>query len=181
MSAVAARKARQQQAQNVTPTKPEVEAEPVAEPPSKRPRRSLEGEEQSEAKESEPKGRQTRNSKKQEANETNGQRSTRATRSTTSIEQPEEPEATEEPQEENSEQESDNGPEEMNEDEVASVAGDADGYESPAETPAELQNFPLSKARLSKNNIVYADEDTLCIRIKEKMVRPPKLYQLELH
>jgi hypothetical protein len=34
------------------------------------------------------------------------------------------------------------------------VVGDADGYESPTETPAELQNFPLSKARLNKSNIV---------------------------
>ena len=59
---------------------------------------------------------------------------------------------------------------EMDEDDVASVVGDADGYESPAETPAELQNFPLSKARLNKSNIVYSDESTLCIRIKERTV-----------
>lgn len=58
----------------------------------------------------------------------------------------------------------------MDEDDVASVVGDADGYESPAETPAELQNFPLSKARLNKSNIVYSDESTLCIRIKERTV-----------
>lgn len=59
---------------------------------------------------------------------------------------------------------------EMAEDEVASVIGDADGYESPADTPAELQNFPLSKARLSKGNVIYADEDTMCVRVKEKTV-----------
>lgn len=34
----------------------------------------------------------------------------------------------------------------------------------------ETQNFPLSKARLNRNNIVYSDEHTLCVRIKEKMV-----------
>ena len=44
-------------------------------------------------------------------------------------------------------------------------------YESPAtQIPAEIQNFPLSKARLNKNNIVYSDEHTLCVRIREKMV-----------
>jgi polynucleotide 5'-hydroxyl-kinase GRC3/NOL9 len=59
---------------------------------------------------------------------------------------------------------------EMDENEVASVVGDADGYESPAETPAELQNFTLSKARLDKNSIVYSDESTLCIRLQEKTV-----------
>ncbi|KAL5003727.1 hypothetical protein BDV10DRAFT_2121 [Aspergillus recurvatus] len=29
--------------------------------------------------------------------------------------------------------------------------------------------FPLSKIRLNKSNIVYGDEDTLCVRIREKM------------
>ncbi|KAL4990999.1 hypothetical protein BDW68DRAFT_153113 [Aspergillus falconensis] len=29
--------------------------------------------------------------------------------------------------------------------------------------------FPLSKIRLNKSNIVYSDEDTLCVRIREKM------------
>jgi polynucleotide 5'-hydroxyl-kinase GRC3/NOL9 len=60
--------------------------------------------------------------------------------------------------------------EEVAEDEVTSVIGDADGHESPADTPAELQNFPLSKARLNKSNIIYADDDTMCVRIKEKTV-----------
>lgn len=30
--------------------------------------------------------------------------------------------------------------------------------------------FPLSKIRLNKSNIVYSDEHTLCVRIREKMV-----------
>lgn len=81
---------------------------------------------------------------------------------------------------------------ENNDDTVASVNGDADGYvyrilihgyqllankcecsyESPTtQIPPEIQNFPLSKARLNKNNIVYSDEHTLCVRIREKMVR----------
>lgn len=45
-------------------------------------------------------------------------------------------------------------------------------YESPTtQIPAEIQNFPLSKARLNKSNIVHSDEHKLCVRIKEKMVR----------
>lgn len=81
---------------------------------------------------------------------------------------------------------------ENNDDTVASVNGDADGYvyrilihgyqllankcefsyESPTtQIPPEIQNFPLSKVRLNKNNIVYSDEHTLCVRIREKMVR----------
>jgi len=73
-------------------------------------------------------------------------------------------------------------------DAVASIDGDADGYgthcisfdmtadncryESPTtQIPAEIQNFPLSKTRLNKNNIVYSDEHKLCVRMKEKMVR----------
>lgn len=36
----------------------------------------------------------------------------------------------------------------------------------------QLQEFPLSKTRLNKNNVVYSDEHRLCVRIKEKMVRP---------
>ncbi|XHF97476.1 Polynucleotide 5'-hydroxyl-kinase grc3, variant 2 [Aspergillus wentii] len=32
-----------------------------------------------------------------------------------------------------------------------------------------MQNFPLSKARLNKKSIAYSDEQTLCVRIKEKM------------
>ncbi|KAJ5703497.1 hypothetical protein N7493_011886 [Penicillium malachiteum] len=162
VSAIAARRARQQQAQNVTVVKTGTEVEPVAEPPSKRPRRSLEGEKQVESKDAEPTGRQTRSSKKQNespATETIAERPRRATRS----------KPIEEEVHEDSEEDAADEPEDMDEDEIASVAGDADGYESPAETPAELQNFPLSKARLNKNNIVYADEDTLCIRIKEKM------------
>jgi hypothetical protein len=43
-------------------------------------------------------------------------------------------------------------------------------YESPADDVPEVQNFPLSKTRLNKSNIVYSDEHTLCVRIKEKTV-----------
>ncbi|KAJ5751613.1 hypothetical protein N7520_008530 [Penicillium odoratum] len=177
VSAIAARKARQQQAQNVTATRIEVVVQPVAEPPSKRPRRSLDGTQVTKANDTESNGRQTRSSKNQEVPvslDTTG-RPRKATRAHQSLSQDRiakvevQEEVKDEDKDENEEldETSVNGPEEMTENEVASVAGDADGYESPTET-VEMQNFPLSKARLNKNSIVYADENTLCIRIKEK-------------
>lgn len=171
VSAFAARKARQQQAQTVTAAKNETET--TVEPPSKRPRRSLEGEESPEANAAESRGPRTRSSKKQDAPlpaETRASRPKNSTRSNPSRSQPSVPEVQEELDEEDSEDIPIVEQGEMSEDEVASVVGDADGYESPADTPAELQNFPLSRARLNKNNIVYGDESCLCVRIAEKMV-----------
>lgn len=174
MSAVAARRARQQQqAQNVTPPKNEVDVEIVTEPPPKRPRRSSET---GEAKNNDRETRvpRTRSSKKEDAplpTEIVTGRQKKATRSNQpEIESPASQEQDEPEGDEGSNEGQADGPEDMTEDEVASVAGDADGYESPADIPAEVQNFPLSKARLNKNNVVYADEGALCVRVKEKMV-----------
>ncbi|CRG85679.1 Polynucleotide 5'-hydroxyl-kinase grc3 [Talaromyces islandicus] len=36
------------------------------------------------------------------------------------------------------------------------------------ETPSQLENFTLSRHRLTKKDVVYSDEDMLCVRIKEK-------------
>jgi polynucleotide 5'-hydroxyl-kinase GRC3/NOL9 len=172
VSAFAARKARQQQAQIATASKNEPDTQPAAEPPSKRPRRSLEVNESVETRSPETRVPRTRSSKKQDAplpvEKVKG-RQGRTTRKQQEEPQPQVPEHLEDSEEEVSE---DNAAEEddMTEDEIASVAGDADGYESPAETPAELQNFPLSKSRINKKDIVYADSSTLCVRIKEKMV-----------
>lgn len=121
----------------------------------------------------ESKGRQTRSAKNQEvpiALDTTTGRPKRATQSNPSETQTQVSEPQEESENDDSDEKVLDGPEEMNKDEVASVAGDADGYESPTETPLEMQNFPLSKARLNKNSIVYADESVLSIRIKEKTV-----------
>ena len=63
----------------------------------------------------------------------------------------------------------------MAEGDIASVV-DADGYESPADAPAELQNFPLSKMRLNKNKVLYSDESAFCVRISEKTVWPKRKY-----
>jgi polynucleotide 5'-hydroxyl-kinase GRC3/NOL9 len=95
---------------------------------------------------------------------------TRVTRSHKSEARPEPENASEESDVVESEQEEVANADEMDEDGVASVVGDADGYESPADTPAELENFPLSKARLNKNNVVYSDGNTLCVCIKERTV-----------
>jgi polynucleotide 5'-hydroxyl-kinase GRC3/NOL9 len=173
MSAVAARRARQQQAQAATTVKPDVVVEITTEPPSKRPRRSLEGQQITHNGE-ESKGRRTRSSTKQEASSPPVTRAGRP-KKTLKSDQLESPsngvvEENEDSDQEELEQEQREDDEEMAEDEVASVIGDADGYESPADTPAELQNFPLSKARLNKSNIIYADDDTMCVRIKEKTV-----------
>ncbi|KAJ5103745.1 Pre-mRNA cleavage complex II Clp1 [Penicillium argentinense] len=173
MSAVAARRARQQQAQNVSTTKGEAEVEIMTEPPSKKTRRSLDGDEPKKAECADIRVSRTSSSKKQDAPvpaETAKGRSKGSTRANQSDDAPpiSEPQALDE-QQEGSDEDQVGGPEDMSEDEVASIAGDADGYESPADTPAELQNFPLSKARLNKSKVVYADEGALCVRIKEKM------------
>lgn len=160
MSAVAARRARQQQAQNSTP-KANIDGETMIEPPPKRPRRSVDAGEAKEPSEAESRDPRTRSSKKQNSplpTEIVNGRQKKATRP--------------KPEETNNEK-SDrrfDSPEYMSEDEVASIAGDINGYESPADTSTEPQNFPLSKARLNKNNVVYADKGTLCVRVKEKMV-----------
>jgi polynucleotide 5'-hydroxyl-kinase GRC3/NOL9 len=148
---------------------PQAVAANATEPPSKKPRRSLDVAETETNGERRPR---TRAAKKQDEPFSAGkspEQPTRATRSHKSESQPE-PENAPEELDIESEQEEVANADEMDEDEVASVVGDADGYESPAETPAEFQNFPLSKARLNKNNIVYSDSNTLCVRIKERTV-----------
>lgn len=151
---------------------PAVEA--AGEPPSKKPRRSLGGYETAETNGEGRRVPQTPAAKKQN-NEplpagTATKRQTRTTRSSKPETQSRVQDICENPEDEESEMYTAEGVGEMNEDDVASIAGDADGYESPAEPAIELQNFPLSKIRLSKSNIVYSDDSTLCIRIKEKTV-----------
>ncbi|KAJ5773608.1 hypothetical protein N7457_008504 [Penicillium paradoxum] len=175
VAALAARRARQQQAQVVEPPKhaPQVVTEP--EPPSKKPRRSLEGPEKTGTNE-ERRGTRTRAAKKRNEPlpvQRTPERPVKVIQTQKSEPRPEVEDNLE--RTENEELENAEVEDEMNEDDVASVVGDADGYESPAETPAELQNFPLSKARLNKDNIIYSDESTLCIRIKERT-----LFSMEL-
>ena len=164
VSAFAARKARQQQAQTETVPTNAPQAEAAAEPPSKKPRTSLEGEESTNFNDPEPRSSRTRSSKKQKAPlpaEAETDRPKRVTRSSQrrsglSLE------TQEEWGEEKSLPFSAEGPDEMTEDGAAS--------EFPADTPAAREVFALSTIRLNNTNIVYADENTLCVRIQEGMV-----------
>ncbi|KAJ6138559.1 hypothetical protein N7471_005045 [Penicillium samsonianum] len=170
VAALAARRARQQQAQSVNAPKDAPQAIIESEPPSKKSRQSLEGPEATETNEKH-RGTRTKAAKKPDEPlpaETMPERPVRVTRPQTSEVKSEVEDTLKHPEDKQSEKDQVEDAGEMDEDDIASVVGDADGYESPAETPAELQNFPLSKARLNKSNIVYSDESTLCIRIKER-------------
>lgn len=174
VSAFAARKARQQQAQKASAQKTEREVEPPIEPPSKRLRRSTEAEETKGSQVAETNGPRTRSKGMQDgstvARTVKGPRkaSSKSPKSELVLRASEPQEEFEESAE--AETQATEGMGEMSEDEVASVVGDADGYESPTHAQVELQNFPLSKVRLNKSNIVYGDGNTLCVRIKEKTV-----------
>ncbi|KAL4799777.1 hypothetical protein BDV19DRAFT_354764 [Aspergillus venezuelensis] len=173
LSAVAARKARMQQAQTqmVVTTETTTHTEPIVEPPSKRPRRSLEAtQSQIVAKEDEGK-RTTRRTTKQTTvkAEKAPQAAQKKTRETCSKKQefdaPDEGDQTSSVEE--SEGQDENAAEEKSAG-VMAVPPAEDGYEQPAD-PTMTMEFPLSKMRLNKSNIVYSDEKTLCVRIKEKM------------
>ncbi|KUM56664.1 hypothetical protein ACN42_g10544 [Penicillium freii] len=170
VAALAARRARQQQAQTANVPKDTPQPIVESEPPSKKSRQSLEGPGATETNE-EHRGTRTKAAKKQDEPlpaETTPERPVRVSRPQKSGLKPEAEDTLKHPEDNRSEKDQVEDAEDMDEDDIASVVGDADGYESPAETPAELQNFPLSKARLNKSNIVYSDESTLCIRIKER-------------
>ncbi|PTU25177.1 hypothetical protein P175DRAFT_0451630 [Aspergillus ochraceoroseus IBT 24754] len=169
VSAFAARKARQQQAQAqaVEASVKPAHTESAGEPPSKKPRRSLDDKTIAQPIVEE---RQTR-SQKQKALKTEevplkkNEDITRKAR-----DRKPEPVVSSDHEEQGP---SDEGSEDedaiVEEAGVMSVSENGDGYESPADTPVQTVEFPLSKARLNKNNIVYSDEDTLCVRIREKL------------
>ncbi|EAW11564.1 putative RNA processing protein Grc3 [Aspergillus clavatus NRRL 1] len=174
VSAFAARKARQQQAQVVPSEKPATN-ELSTEPPSKKPRRSLEegaanltanGEDHVQTRRS---SRRKQESLRSGVSDEKQHKKAALNVRTRSAAQPpaqkdEEKDLSgaleEEDDEEVLEEENDAG--------AIALDGDADGYESPVDV-AHLQNFPLSKTRLNKNSVIYSDEQTLCVRIKEKM------------
>ena len=139
-----------------------------SERPLKKSRQSLEGPEATETNE-ERHGTRTKGAKKQDEPlpaETTPEHPVRATRPQKTEVEREVGNTPKHPEDEQFEKDQVEDAGDMDEDDIASVVGDADGYE----TPAELQNFPLSKARLNKSNIVYSDESTLCVRIKERTV-----------
>ncbi|KAL3468509.1 hypothetical protein BJX64DRAFT_246125 [Aspergillus heterothallicus] len=163
VSAFAARKARLQPTQTMVATENTTHTEKTTEPPSKRPRRSLE-ETQPQAKlEGAPKKVTKRGSVKTEkVLQTTVENGTKVrTRKTENV-------AVSENEDESSPDESDGNVPEANPAAMA-VPATEDGYETLADTPGLAVEFPLSKTRLNKNNIVYSDEHTLCVRIREKM------------
>ncbi|RAK92415.1 hypothetical protein BO79DRAFT_235679 [Aspergillus costaricaensis CBS 115574] len=174
VSAFAARKARQQQAQaTAAAVKPPV-AEPVVEPPPKRARRSLD--EPVVPAAIEENRVQTRRSSRRKEEQAKVEKPTPKARN----DQP--PKTSKKvPEHDTSKDVEDQAPsdEESEEPEIVventgviglePIQNDEEGYESPADTAVQVQEFPLSKARLNKNSIVYSDEHRLCVRIKEKM------------
>ncbi|KAE8418664.1 hypothetical protein BDV36DRAFT_308406 [Aspergillus pseudocaelatus] len=174
MSAVAARKARQQQMQAAVAVAKPSQAESVQEPPSKKARHSPEQAAPTPPASGEPQGRTTRSSKRK-AESLKASKPVEKKEKTPLVESSEQLPVHTSPQEPEDLSSSDEEPEEQNPIErendagIAPLRGDVDGYESPADTSGPVQEFPLSKTRLNKNNIVYSDEHTLCVRIKEKM------------
>ncbi|KAL2816805.1 hypothetical protein BDW59DRAFT_136434 [Aspergillus cavernicola] len=164
VSAFAARKARLQQTQTVVAPEKPTNTESTTEPASKRPRRSLE--------EALP----------QSISEDHARRLTkRGTLKADKVSQktfdneprdirrkkPEETVVDDGGNQTSSDEQSEEEDMEENGDDVINAEAE-DGYESPVDTTLTME-FPLSKIRLNKSNIVYNDEHTLCVRIREKM------------
>ncbi|KAL4980408.1 hypothetical protein BDW66DRAFT_166544 [Aspergillus desertorum] len=171
VSAFAARKARLQQthtqSQGVITSETTGHTELAVEPPSKRPRRSLEeGRAQSTSREDTKRTSKRETVKVEKAHRVNNgsetvTREPRRKRSEVEVEYRE--------REVSSSEESQGGDVvEENAAGVVAVPAAEDGYESLAVSTMTVE-FPLSKIRLNKSNIVYSDEDTLCVRIREKM------------
>ncbi|RDW72298.1 putative RNA processing protein Grc3 [Aspergillus mulundensis] len=167
ISAFAARKARlqQTQTQTVVTTETTTHTEPAGEPPSKKPRRSLE-ESQAQSTPKEDAKRTTKRGtvkveKTQRADNGTAARETRRKKVEVEVEQREtEASSSEESEGEDAVEENAAG--------VIAVPAAEDGCEFPADNTMTVE-FPLSKMRLNKSNIVYSDEDTLCVRIREKL------------
>ncbi|PKX98130.1 putative RNA processing protein Grc3 [Aspergillus novofumigatus IBT 16806] len=174
VSAFAARKARQQQAQPVEPEKT-AQNESVVEPPSKRARWSPEEGAARQAANGNDRVQPRRSTRRKagtlssaELAEKQPQRSAAAARAQIAERTPA-PEKGDAETSDAAEEEDEDVLEEENGVGAIAVEDDAEGYESPADDVPQVQNFPLSKTRLNKSNIVSSDEHTLCVCIKEKM------------
>ncbi|KAL5343409.1 hypothetical protein BJX70DRAFT_354101 [Aspergillus crustosus] len=167
VSAFAVRKARMQKTQTVITTEVSMRTEPAGEPPSKKPRRSLEDTQLQPTPENVPAKPATKRGtlKAEKAPQRaigNGAPNTRSTKMETAIAIDRDSQtSSEEPDDEDAVEERGVG--------VIAAPVTEDGYESPADTSAVTMEFPLSKIRLNRSNIVYSDEDTLCVRIREKL------------
>ncbi|KAE8147557.1 polynucleotide 5'-hydroxyl-kinase grc3 [Aspergillus avenaceus] len=174
VSAVAARKARMQQMQAAVSVENPSRGGSAEEPPSKKPRRTPEEEGQAQPASEETNVRITRSSRasggRLKANKPveKKERDPPVERDEKLPVQSPVPDAESRPDSDDEEEEQNAVVGETSVG-VAPIQGDADAYETPADTPGLVQEFPLSKTRLNKSNIVYSDEHRLCVRIKEKM------------
>lgn len=189
VSAVAARKARQQQIQAATAAKAS-DVELTGEPPSKRPRHLPEQEDSTPRDKESDNARTRRASRRINAPTKSGEgirRREKSSKSQRVVESSVQDTGDEALSGEEPGANENTAVEANDSDYSVSLQGDIDGYvspwsclmhsnacsyESPTDGPAEIQNFPLSKARLNKKNILYSDDHTICIRIREKMVWP---------
>lgn len=171
ISAFAARKARQQQVEVVIQTN-RGPNESVVEPPSKRARHSSAEDDPVQSTNANEGDRVTKRAARRQKGSKKAVRATptaegRATN--VPLESAVPRVSSQQPLSEGElDKELDSTDEENDSDGIGAAQSDDDSYESPTSTPAEIQNFPLSKVRLSKKNIVYSDENVLCLRIKEK-------------
>ncbi|KAL3436527.1 polynucleotide 5'-hydroxyl-kinase grc3 [Aspergillus tetrazonus] len=171
VSAFAARKARlqqtQTQVQTVVTSETTTHTDIAAEPPSKRPRRSLQESQAQSTSEEDTKRTTKRSAAKTEKLQRVDSGSITRARETRKKNSEIEVEDLEKGRSSSEESEAEDAVEE-NAAGVVAVPVAEDGYEFPADNTMTVV-FPLSKIRLNKNNIVYSDEDALCVRIQEKL------------
>ncbi|KAA8647215.1 hypothetical protein EYZ11_012039 [Aspergillus tanneri] len=170
VSAFAARKARQEQSQVATPPARPLNSESAGEPPSKKARRSSEDEKCSAQATGKDDHVQTRRSWRRKAENLKVQEASEK-KKTVLRPKPTERCPDHSPSQSNGNQAPSDGESEgqsiiVGESGADAPEDDANGYETPVDTTV-VQDFPLSKMRLNKSNIVYSDEHTLCIKIKE--------------
>ncbi|PLB35662.1 putative RNA processing protein Grc3 [Aspergillus candidus] len=179
LSAVAARKARQQQAQAqaLAAEKPS-QVDSIPEPPSKKPRHEPESQEQetpakSPRNDNPPLRRSSRRSDAIDRRESVERKETKKVEvAQESLDRQIQKEIEDQVPSDSDMSEPEAVEEDTRMDPIAAPDEESEeeaGYESPAEFPVQVQEFPLSKTRLNKSNVVYSDEETLCVRIKEKM------------
>ncbi|KAJ9303910.1 hypothetical protein DTO217A2_6610 [Paecilomyces variotii] len=163
LSAIAARRARQSQQQVIVPISPSPDPRATEEPPTKRTKPSPPTDEKW-TDSAKPRPDRRRRNKKNAAE----RQQDVITDSTPQVSRL----RSDEPSADESRWEEGNGDISMSdgvEEEILAQNEDDESYESPTNIATEIENFPLSKTRLNKSSIVYADEHRLCVRIREKM------------
>ncbi|KAL1886115.1 Polynucleotide 5'-hydroxyl-kinase grc3 [Paecilomyces lecythidis] len=163
VSAIAARRARQPQQQVIVPISPSPDPRATEEPPTKKTKPSPPTDEKwTDSEKPRPDRRRRKGKLVAEKRQDDSMES--APQESEPL--PDEPSADESRWEEENE---DITMADGIEEEALAQNEEDESYESPTNVATEIENFPLSKTRLNKSSIVYADENRLCVRIKEKM------------